>query len=210
MRWRRRGTRAGQAADAAEPLLADAPPVVLSVTEPLTGAAAERLSGEVERLDPRTPVVIDLTAIPSFDSEGTAGLAGLQERRGTDQVTIVGLRQAAARLTGAAPVSPQTAIAAGWTVRRLRNLAVVQAAAEASTDRLEAPLAEAVEQDVAIVVCDLRGVELTDPGAAALAFASGAAAVRGQELLVVNVSADDASRLRGLGLSATTYVAPTI
>ena len=208
MWWRRQSTQADQAAGVATPTLVEAPPVVLSLTEPLTGAAAERLSGEVDRLDPGTPVVIDLTAIPSFDSEGTAGLAGLQDRLGRDHVTIVGLRQAAARLTGAAPVTAPVATAAGWTVRRLRNLAVVQADAEASSDRLEAPLAEAVEQDVAIVVCDLRGVELTDPGAAALAFASGAAAVRGQELLVVNVSAEDASRLRGLGLSATTYVAP--
>ena len=209
MWWRRRSARADQsAAGAAEPARAEVTPVVLSVTEPLTGAAAERLSGEVERLDPDTPVIIDLTAIPSFDSEGTASLAGLQERRGSEHVTIVGLRQAAARLTGAAPASAETATAAGWSVRRLRNLAVVQAEPGATADRLEAPLAEAVEQDVAIVVCDLRGVELTDLGAAALAFASGAAAVRGQELLVVNVSADAASRLRGLGLSATTYVAP--
>src|SRR4051794_35363250 len=205
MWWRRRPT-----ARQAEPARRedDPTPVVLAVTEALTGAAAERLTGEVERLDPRTPVVIDLTGIPSFDSEGTASLAGLQERRGSEHVTIVGLRQAAARLTGASPTRTETATEAGWTVRRLRNLAVVQADEGASADALDAPLAEAVEQDVAIVVCDLRGVELSDPGAAALAFASGAAAVRGQELLVVNVSADDAGRLRRLGLSATTYVAP--
>jgi anti-anti-sigma regulatory factor len=184
-------------------------PVVVAVTEPLTGAAAERLSGEVDRMDPRTPIVIDLTAIPSFDSEGTASLADLQERRGNEHVTIVGLRQTAARLTGAAPASTKTAIEAGWTIRRLRNLAVVQAEYGADADTLELPLAEAVEEDVAIVVCDLRGVELTDPGAAALAFASGAAAIRGQELLVVNVSATDVGRLRLLGLSATTYVAPS-
>jgi anti-anti-sigma regulatory factor len=205
-RRRRRGTAdAVPTATAAEPL----PAVVLALTEALTGAAAERLSGEIERLHPGTPVVIDLTAIPAFDSEGTASLAGLQERRGSEHVTIVGLRQAAARLTGATPAGVDTATEAGWTVRRLRNLAVVQAGPGASADALEAPLAEAVEQDVAIVVCDLRGVELTDPGAAALAFASGAAAVGGQELLVVNVSADDVGRLRLLGLSATTYVAPS-
>jgi anti-anti-sigma regulatory factor len=180
--------------------------------EPLTGATADRLCGEVERLDRRTAVVIDVTAIPSFDSEGTAGLAGLQDRRGSDHVTIVGLRQAAARLTGASPASTPPATQAGWSVRRLRNLAVVQADGGASTDAtadaLEAPLADAVEQDVAIVVCDLLGVELTDIGAAALAFASSAAAVRGQELLVVNVTAEAAGQLRRLGLSATTYVAP--
>ena len=209
MRWRGRRS-APSAPPTAEDTTTTLPPVVLSVTEPLTADAAVRLSGQVDRLDPRTPVVIDLTGIPSFDSEGTATLAGLQERHGADHVTIVGLRQAAARLTGAAPVQTQTISDRGWTVRRLRNLAVVQSASEepASADVLEKPLGEAVEQDVAIVVCDLRGVELTDLGAAALAFASGAAAVRGQELLVVNVGAEDAGRLRRLGLSATTYVAP--
>jgi anti-anti-sigma regulatory factor len=209
MWWRRRPSSVQVERAHLQAVQAVPEPVVLAVTEPLTGAAAERLSGEVERLDPRTPVVIDLTGIPSFDSEGAASLVGLQDRRGGDQVTIVGLRQAAARLTGAAPATTQTATEAGWTIRRLRNLAVVQALPGATADALETSLADAVEQDVAIVVCDLRGVELTDPGAAALAFASGAAAVRGQELLVVNVSADDVGRLRGLGLSATTYVAPS-
>lgn len=206
MRWPRR--RKVRPAEPVRAVVARSP-VILAVTEALTRAAAERLSGEVDRMDPGTPIVIDVTAIPSFDSEGTASLAGLQERRGNEHVTIVGLRQAAARLTGAAPTTTATATGAGWTVRRLRNLAVVRADAFADADTLDVPLAEAVEQDVAIVVCDLRGVELTDPGAAALAFASGAAAVRGQELLVVNVSADDVSRLRLLGLSATTYVAPS-
>ena len=94
-------------------------------------------------------------------------------------------------------------------MRRLRNLAVVQvSAANADPDALEATLSEAIEQDVAIVVCDLRGTVLSDAGAAALAFASSSAALRGQELLVVNVGSKDIKRLRGLGLSATTYVAP--
>ena len=204
MRWRRRRDAADAAADMA------LPPVVLSVTEPLNGATAERLSGEVGRLEHGTPVVIDLTAVPSFDSDGTAKLAGLQDRMSAGQVTIVGLRQATARLTGAAqPARPVATSAAGWTVRRLRNLAVVQAAdADADPDGLESVLSSAIEQDVAIVVCDLRGTTLSDAGAAALAFASSAAAVRGQELLVVNVGTVDVGRLRSLGLSATTYVAP--
>jgi anti-anti-sigma regulatory factor len=189
----------------------DAPaPVVLAVTEPLTGETAERLSGEVGRLGQGTPVVIDLTGIPSFDSDGAAKLAGLQERVGAGQLTIVGLRQATARLTGAAqPAAPAATSASGWTVRRLRNLAVVQVSGpDADPDAVESSLSEAIEQDVAIVVCDLRGTVLSDAGAAALAFASSAAALRGQELLVVNVGSTDISRLRGLGLSATTYVAP--
>jgi len=204
MWWRGRGSEANAAVDATPS------PVVLSVTEPLTGATAERLSGEVGRIEQGIPVVIDLTGIPSFDSDGAAKLAGLQDRMGAGQLTIVGLRQATARLTGATPPDPGTATSSsGWTVRRLRNLAVVQGSApDVDPDALEQSLSEAVEQDVAIVVCDLRGTTLSDAGAAALAFASSAAAVRGQELLVVNVGSADVGRLRTLGLSATTYVAP--
>jgi anti-anti-sigma regulatory factor len=184
--------------------------VVLSITEPLTEATAERISGEVAQIDQETPVVIDLTAIPSFDSDGAAKLAGLQDRLGADHLTIVGLRQATARLTGVTQPAPRPPTAqSGWTVRRLRNLAVVQpSAVGADPDGLEFTLSDAIEQDVAIVVCDLQGSLLTDAGAAALAFASSSAAVRGQELLVVNVATADLARLRGLGLSATTYVAP--
>lgn len=203
MWWRRRQDAANSAPSAPAP-------VVLAVTEPLTAETAERLTGEVRRVDEGTPVVIDLTAIPSFDSDGTAKLAGLQARMGEGQLTIVGLRQATARLTGAMQAAPAAATSAsGWTVRRLRNLAVVQASDPGvQADTLESPLSDAIEQDVAIVVCDLRGTALTDAGARALAFASSAAAVRGQELLVVNVGSEDVGRLRSLGLSATTYVAP--
>jgi anti-anti-sigma regulatory factor len=200
-----RGRRVDDDAESATALA----PVVLAVTEPLTDAAAERLTGEVGRLERGTPVIIDLTAIPSFDSDGAARLIGLQDRLGAGRLTIVGLRQATARLTGSLVPSPRPAMStSGWTVRRMRNLAVVQAAAAgADPDAVEAALTEAIEQDVAIVVCDVRGTVLSDAAAAALAFASSAAAVRGQELLVVNVGAADIDRLRGLGLSATTYVA---
>jgi anti-anti-sigma regulatory factor len=210
MKWRARRRRQQASTDAA--VRQPTAPVVLTLTDPLTAAVADELAGKVDRLGHDAQVVIDLTGIPSFDSDGAAVLTRLQDRHGAEQVTIVGLRQATARLTGVGPApSATTAAAGGWVVRRLRNLAVVQAEGppgQASADALERPLSDAVEQDVAIVVCDLRGVELTDHGAAALAFASSSAAVRGQELLVVNVSTADMDRLRGIGLSATTYVAP--
>ena len=90
----------------------------------------------------------------------------------------------------------------------MRNLAVVQGGRDASADDLDSALSTALEQDVAIVVADLRGVTMTVRGVDAIAFASSAAAVRGQELLVVNVDVDTAERLRAAGLSATTFVAP--
>src|SRR5881397_75942 len=111
MWWRRRRRAVDARAD--DVATAVASPVVLALTEPLTGATAARLSGQVARLDPQIPVVIDLTGIPSFDSEGTESLAGLQERHGVDHVTIVGLRQAAARLTGAAATAAPSESSSG-------------------------------------------------------------------------------------------------
>ena len=202
--WGRRpkGHRAGgvQAAD----------PVVLAVTSPLTGNLAGALVRQVERLCADTRVVVDLTAIPGFDSDGASMIAELLDRLGSDQVTIVGFRQAAARLTGAADVSRSRTNQAGWVVHRMHNLAVVQPEENvaASTDDIDAPVSAALEDAVAIVVVDLRGVTLTARGTETLAFASSGAAVRGQELLVVNVDAEGAEQLRLAGLSATTYVAP--
>jgi hypothetical protein len=55
---------------------------------------------------------------------------------------------------------------------------------------------------------DLRSARLTRSGLEAIAFASSSAALSGQELLVVNVDAGMGERLRHVGLSSTTYVAP--
>ena len=56
---------------------------------------------------------------------------------------------------------------------------------------------------------DVRGLTLLPADVVeSIAFASSTAALRGQELLVVNVSAEAAETLRVAGLSATTYVAP--
>jgi anti-anti-sigma regulatory factor len=187
----------------------------------LTRVVAADLTGQVERLPADTHVVIDLTAISGFDTDGATDLLDLQDRLGHDRMTIVGFRQAAARLIGADVVEQSAdlalAVAAapaaehGWVIRRLRNLAVVQPAdgAVLSTDDLEPALTSALAQEVAIVVVDLRNTDgLTSAGLHALTFASSSAAVRGQEMLIVNVEANAAEALRHAGLSATTYVAP--
>jgi len=183
-------------------------PIVFSVTRPLTREVAEDLAVQAQRLSTRHRIVIDLTAIPAFDTDGAFAVARLQERLGGDVVTIVGMRQAAARLTGAGDLAHDSVDRDGWETRRMRNLAVVQGGRDASADDLDSALSTALEQDVAIVVADLRGVTMTVRGVDAIAFASSAAAVRGQELLVVNVDVDTAERLRAAGLSATTFVAP--
>lgn len=210
MRWRRGSHRAAT-------LRADPDPIVLPVDHMLTRVVAVNLTDQVERLPAESRVVVDVTGISGFDTDGATELLNLQDRIGHDRMTIVGFRQAAARLVGTDAIDVTAAPAAsapaerGWVIRRLRNLAVVQPADGdvLSTDDLEPALTRALAQEVAIVVVDLRNTpELTAAGLHALTFASSAAAVRGQEMLVVNVEAAAADALRRAGLSATTYVAP--
>jgi len=209
MRWRKGSHRAGALRSAPDP-------VVLPVDSVLTRIVADDLTGQVERMPTDARVVIDLTAIAGFDTDGASVLLDLQDRIGAERLSIVGFRQAAARLVGtevieAPPAPPAPPEEHGWVVRRLRNLAVVQPADGdvLSTDDLEPVLTRALAEEVAIVVVDLRHTtELTPNGLHALTFASSSAAVRGQEMLVVNVDATAAEALRRAGLSATTYVAP--
>lgn len=187
---------------------------MLTITDPVTRQTAPDLVARVDRIAASGRVVIDLTAIPDFDTDGAAALVGLQEAYGPDRVTIVGLRQATARLVGIDDLevvrAPEQREASGWVVRRLRAIAVVQASGDrpASTDDLEPVLDQATAAGAGIVVVDLRGADLTANGLQAIAFASSRAALNGQELLVVNVEARMSERLRNAGLSSTTYVAP--
>ena len=184
------------------------------MTEPVTRDTATELVAKVDRLATSSPVVIDLTAIPDFDTDGAAALVGLQESYGPERVTIVGLRQAAARLVGIddqmVAHAPEQRTGSGWVVREMRAIAVVQTVddQQRNTDDLEPLLDQALATGAAIVVVDLRTAKLTRIGLEAIAFASSTAALRGQELLVVNVDATMGDRLRRAGLSSTTYVAP--
>lgn len=186
--------------------------VVVSVTSPLNRQTALDLARQLERMPARSPVIIDLTAIPAFDSDGADALFGLQETAGEGRLSIVGFRQATERLIGVDPtdVAGRTECS-DWSMRRLRNLVVVQpaGASAASQGGLEDVVAAAVETDAAIVVVDLKGLlDLSASALDAIAFTSSAAAVRGMELLVVNVCPEVAEVLRVSALSATTYVAP--
>jgi anti-anti-sigma regulatory factor len=187
--------------------------VVVSVTSPLTRETALDLARQVERMPARSPVIIDLTAIPAFDSDGADALFGLQEAAGANRLSIVGFRQATERLVGVpgADLAGPDEIRR-WSMRRLRNLVVVQPGEpSAGTDvgDLETVVAEAVQTDAAIVVVDLKGVpDLSASALDAIAFTSSAAAVRGMDLLVVNVCPEVAEALRVSAMSATTYVAP--
>jgi anti-anti-sigma regulatory factor len=187
-----------------------AEPVVLPVTRPLTRQTAVDVVDQIDRLAGDVQVIVDLTAIPSFDIDGADVLLRLQDG-GERKVSIVGFRQAASRLMAAEEAPAPRVAETGWCIRRLRTLAVVQPSDGEllSTDDLEPTLAEAIALDAAIVVVDLRNtLGLTPIGLQSIAFASSSAALRGQELLIVNVTKESAEMLRGAGLSATTFVSP--
>lgn len=206
VRWRR--------LRAADTVTCEAEPLVLAVTQPVTRDTCAELVARVGRIAGSGPVVIDLTAIPEFDSDGAAAIIGLQESFGSDRIGVVGFRQAAARIIGADDLDvadpPADEARSGWLVRRLRAIAVVQAEENrcVSTDDLEPAVMSAIETRAGIVVIDLRGMQLTRAGLQSIAFASSTAALNGQEMLVVNVDPDTGERLRRAGLSRTTYVAP--
>lgn len=206
MRWRRSRAHA--------PAVGERQPLVLTVTEPLTRETAPDLVAKVDRIATSSRIVIDLTAIPDFDSDGAAAIVGLQESYGADRLTVVGMRQATSRIIGVDDLAVISAAAldsdTGWAVRKLRAISVVQAEDDrhVSTDDLEPVLESAIATGADIVVVDLRGAELTAAGLQAIAFASSEAALSSQELLVVNVDTLSGERLRRAGLSGTTYVAP--
>jgi anti-anti-sigma regulatory factor len=205
MRWRlSRGAHVAVASD----------PLVLALTAPLTRETATDLVDRVRVAADNAPVIIDLTGIAAFDSDGAAAIAGLQEQLGAERLTVIGFRQAAARLLGsddtiAPPAPPQQEAGSPWVVRRMRAIAVVQSPeASPSMAGFEAAVSAALDEEVGIVVIDLRGATLSRAGVQAVAFASSTAALHGQELLVVNVDHGTVERLHRQGMSATTYVAP--
>jgi anti-anti-sigma regulatory factor len=204
-------------------------PLVLTVTDPVTAQTVAPLVDRIDRMAPSRRVVVDLTAIPAFDSDGADALVGAQQRYDAGRVSIVGMRQATARLVGddvaAAPAARENRPGGAdaddgrrdstWSVRTLRAIAVVQPSAWGGTPGrplddggLERAVTDALDGEAAMVVVDLHDGALSDAGVDTIAFASSRAAVRGQELLVVNGDEDTVARLRRVGLSATTYVAP--
>lgn len=182
------------------------PDRVLAVTQPLTATTVEQVAADVATAASGEHVTVDLTDIPSFDSDGAGLIADLVQRLGPERVSIVGLGQAAARLTGAGELDQPPADP--MVVTRLHRTMVVRARPGAALRGRELTQALTRASDAAIVVVDLLGAAVHPSAIASLLYASSEAAVAGRELLVVNVSPEDAERLRRSGLSATTYVAP--
>lgn len=185
---------------------------VLALTKVLNRQAAEEVVAQVQLIDERTPIVVDLTAVPAFDSDGILVLSDLQDQLGGERLTMVGLRQASARLMNVMPggdaPTPVTGATSQLPITRLHHTTVVHPLGDVVAADLETALSLCMADDVAIVVADFREAGALDGSVIeVLAFASSEAAVRGCELLVVNVSAADLAALKRCGLSATTFVA---
>jgi len=184
---------------------------VIAVVDALDARTAEQIAADVRAL-PRQRVVIDLTAIPAFDSNGAGRLFELQEELGSKRVAIVGMRQAATRMLGDSagePPRPETALIGAWRVQRSHDVAIVAPASPAALvdSTLGAALRAALRYDTAIVVLDLDFLTVHEPSLVdAIETASVSAADSGQEL-VVKARPVAARILRMASLGATTYVA---
>lgn len=187
-------------------------PLVLAMTEALSADAVQRVAEQVHSVSAARLIVVDVTGVPSFDSDGTAALIALQEEVGPGRLAVVGLREAAARLVGNAEVSVETTLDAdtgpGIRLRRMPNLVVITCTVVPTAAQLQRALETAIAADLAIVVADLEPLTTLGPDLLdVLAFASSRAAMRGQELVLLNLSTDASAALRTTSLAATTYLA---
>lgn len=160
--------------------------------------------------EPGRPVVIDLSEIREWDSDGAAALVALAET--SDRVRITGFAEATQRMLGVGELdlaSPPEPGSDAPAVVRLRATAVYRPrTADELSGRLEAIIAD-LEADATTFVLDLAGLPELDAAAIeATAFGSSLAAVRGVRVMVVNVPGDELEALRRAGLSAQTWVAP--
>jgi anti-anti-sigma regulatory factor len=208
--WRRRKSVVVLLHDDVEPYPSD-DAVVLTVTEMLTRRSARRVSDRVRLLpQPRPPVVLDLTAIPGFDTDGLTELLELRDAAGADRVLIVGLREAVARLVGAfdLAVEPTAADAGANRLRRMPGVTMVTVDPQTSSGELRLTLDSAVAEDAAIVIVDLAELStLSADVIDAIAYASSQVAMAGQEMVLLNVSEPASAELRRAALAATTYIA---
>lgn len=197
-------------------------PLVVRPDSPaLTGATAAQLASEVRAVAGQ--VVLDLSDIREWDSEGVAVVVELSEASG--RVHVQGFAEATGRMLGVADVGVPDPRAAAATVpapgpgpgpaqelTRLRATVVFRPPHGRSlAQRVEALVDEVSRTpDAEVLVVDLADIDrLGPPAVDAIAFASSLAAVRGVRLFVVNAAPADVDALRAVGLSAQTWVSPT-
>ena len=186
-------------------------PVILTL-ESLTQRAVDRMRVMLQGVPPERPVIVDVTTIAGFDSQGTSALQDLQEEAGEGRLLVVGFRQAAARLfeLNAILTEPTQDEADAATLRVLPTpgMVFVDIKSAKSRQALDSSLRSAIARDIAIVVVDLESVTIASIDVLlAVTSASHAAAAQGHELVLINVAEDLASLLDRVGLAATTYLA---
>ena len=187
-------------------------PTVITLTEPLNGRAVSRLGGLLSGVLRTGTVIVDVSEVPQFDTQGTSGLLALQELVGADRLVVVGVREAAARLLGLEDllverVAPSVGRRGSSGPSRVMPGLLTLVPEATSTTALRSALAAALDRDILIVVVDLASC-LT-PSADTVDVLSGAgqrAAARGQELVFLNVPEPLASALRAQGLPPTTHL----
>jgi anti-anti-sigma regulatory factor len=194
-----------------QPAAADSDALVILLTESLTLESVRLMADRVRRVAATRRVVMDVTGVPSFDSEGTGELLTLQAEVGADRLVVIGLREASARLVGSADLSLEHTpvdLAGSIRLRKLPGLVMVAFDEAPTAGALEQAVDAAIAADDAIVVVDMAA--LPDPLPAlvdVLGFASSKAAIHGQELVLLNVSTGAEVALRQIGLAPTTYLA---
>jgi anti-anti-sigma regulatory factor len=188
-------------------------PAVITLNEPLTRRAVQRLQSVVRGVSPERTVILDLATVPGFDSQGVVELQALQEDVGTNRLVVVGLRQAAARLfglaVGFANGNQELLSGAAAASRPTPGMVLVEVKPASSGHALHSTLQSAIAKDIAIVIVDLRSVAVSMEALGAIAAASRASALHGQELVLVNVAPELMRLLGRMDLAATTHVAVT-
>ena len=187
-------------------------PVVVSLDEPLTARCVQRLRTLVRGVSPDRTVILDLATISGFDSDGAAELQDLQDEMGAGRLVVVGFRRAAARLFGLVATfgdaAPAGSEATDSRIRPTPGMVLVELKPDRSAVSLQSALHAAVAKDIAVVIVELG--RITAPSIevlAAITSAARAAATYGEELVLVNVSAEAAALLRRLDLPETAYIA---
>lgn len=186
-------------------------PVVITLNESLTLRSVQRLQSVIRGVSPQRTIILDMTTIPGFDSQGVAELHALQDDVGTDRLVIVGLRQAAARLfgltVGFADTKGEQLGAPATGAPPTPGMVLVEVRPGSPGHALNSALQSAIAKDIAIVIVDLRWVAASVEALGAITAASRASASHGQELVFVNVAPEMVQLLGRMDLAATTYLA---
>ena len=182
-------------------------PMVLTLTEPLTERSVSALTEVVEHADAGRTVIVDITGISDFDSQGMSALLGLQDSLGRDRVLVVGVREAVARLVAVEDLVDPSVDAPTRHPQLRTGLVMVSPDATTTSNDLLAALEAAVDQGTTLVVVEMAATRApTRDTLRVLVRGAEHAARRGQHLILLHVADAIATPLTQMGLPATTHV----